>query len=199
MEFNGTFDLEDTTAEQVWLALSDPVMIKNALPGCQFLVRIDEDEDPDFDELAAEAAEREDPPTLPDTEPKDVAERAFVEGGRYAALMQLSVGSAKPTFGTIVTIERREFPEMDASGSGSSSQGSFEMDSGMTLKEVGDNVEVQWWAETDVFGRIANMGQRVMDPVADRVINRFFQKVQDQLQGVGDEKRNLRDRVRGIY
>lgn len=198
MEFSDTFTLEDTTAEEVWLALSDPVMIKNALPGCQFLVKVDK-EDPDFDELEAETSEREDPPTLPDAEPEDVAERAFVEDGRYAALTQLSVGSVKPRFETIVTIDRREFPEMDASGVGSSSDSSFEMESGMTLSEVGDGVEVEWWAETDVFGNIANMGQRVMNPVANRVVNRFFKQVQNQLQGVGDESRNLRDRVKGIF
>lgn len=198
MEFSGTFTLDDTTTEEVWLALSDPVMIKKALPGCQFLVQVDED-DPDFDALEANAESREDPETLPEAEPEDVAERAFVEGGRYAALTQLSVGSVKPRFETIVRIERREFPEMDAVGAGSSSDSSFEMESGMTLAEVDDGVEVQWWAETDVFGNIANMGQRVMSPVANRVVNRFFKQVQDQLQEVGDESRNLRDRVTGIF
>ena len=38
MKFSGTFKLNDTTTEEVWLALSDPIMIENALPGCQFLV-----------------------------------------------------------------------------------------------------------------------------------------------------------------
>lgn len=198
MEFSGTFTLEDATAEEVWLALSDPVMIKNALPGCQFLVRVDE-ADPDFDELEAEAEGQEDPPTLPEAEPEDVAERAFEEGERYAALMQLSVGSVKPRFETIVSIDRRDFPEMDASGEGSSSDSSFEMESGMTLSETDDGVEVDWWAESDVFGRIANMGQRVLNPVANRVVNRFFKQVQNQLQDVGDESRNLRERVRDIF
>ncbi len=32
MEFDGEFTLEGVTSEEVWLALSDPVMIKNALP-----------------------------------------------------------------------------------------------------------------------------------------------------------------------
>ncbi|WP_318568310.1 hypothetical protein [Salinigranum marinum] len=114
MEFNGTFTLEDVSTEEVWLALSDPIMIKEALPGCQFLVRVDEG-DVDFDELEASATD-EDPPTLPEAGLETVADRAFVEGGRYAALMEVGVGSVKPRFETIVTIEHREFPEMDASG-----------------------------------------------------------------------------------
>jgi hypothetical protein len=197
MEFSGTFTLEDVTSEEVWLALSDPILIKNALPGCQFLVEVDNDAEPDFDELLAEAEAREDPPILPDADPDDVAERAFVEGGRYAALMQLSVGSVKPRFETFVTIDRREFPEMDASGKGSASDSSFEMDSGMTLNETENGVEVDWWAETDVFGKMANMGQRVLSPVANRVINRFFKQVQKQLNDVGDDS-GLRDRIRGL-
>ena len=198
MEFNGTFTLEDVTTEEVWLALSDPVMIKNALPGCQFLVEVDMDEEADFDQLLSEAQEREDPPILPDADPEDVAERAFEEDCRYAAVMQLSVGSVKPRFDTYVTIDRREFPEMDASGKGSASDSSFEMDSGMTLNETEEGVEVDWWAETDVFGRITNMGGRVINPVANRVINRFFKKVQKQLSDVGDEDGGLRDRIRGL-
>lgn len=198
MKFSGTFTLEDATTEEVWLALSDPVMIKNALPGCRFLVQVDE-EGPDFDALEAEAAKREDPPILPEADPEDIAERAFVENGRYAALAQLSVGSVNPRFETIVTIDRRDFPEMEASGEGSSSDSSFEMESGMTLSETDEGVEVDWWAETGVFGNIANIGQRVINPVANRVVNKFFKQVQDQLQAVGDESRNFRDRVRGVF
>ncbi len=41
MEFSGTFELEETTLDDVWLALSDPALIEQALPGCQFLVRVD--------------------------------------------------------------------------------------------------------------------------------------------------------------
>lgn len=197
MEFNGTFTLEDVSTEEVWLALSDPIMIKEALPGCQFLVRVDEG-DVDFDELEASATD-EDPPTLPEADLETVADRAFVEGGRYAALMEVGVGSVKPRFETIVTIERREFPEMDASGEGSASNSSFEMNSGMHLAETDEGVDVEWWTEADVFGRVAQMGQRVVNPVANRVVNRFFKQIQGQLTEVSAESSSgLRDRVRNL-
>jgi carbon monoxide dehydrogenase subunit G len=197
MEFNGTFTLEDVSTEEVWLALSDPIMIKEALPGCQFLVRVDEG-DVDFDDLEASTSD-EDPPTLPDADLETVADRAFVEGGRYAALMEVGVGSVKPRFETIVTIERREFPEMDASGEGSASNSSFEMNSGMHLTETDEGVDVEWWTEADVFGRVAQMGQRVVNPVANRVVNRFFKQIQGQLTEVSAESSSgLRDRVRNL-
>ena len=195
MEFDGTFGLEDVTTEEVWLALSDPIMIKNALPGCQYLVEVDDPDDVDFDALAEEAADREDPPTLPAADPEEVADRGLTEGGHYAALVQVGVGSVKPRFETVVTIARRDFPEMDAFGEGSASDSSFEMNSGMTLVETDDGVDVEWWTEADVFGRVAQMGQRVINPVANRVVGRFFKQVQKQLSDVGEESSGLRDRI----
>lgn len=199
MEFNGTFELEDATTEEVWLALSDPIMVKNALPGCQFLLEI-EGENADWDALREQAeAAGEDPPTLPEADVDDVAERAFEEGKSYAALMEIGVGSVNPSFETVVTISEREFPTMNAAGKGSSSNSSFEMNSGMDIVETDDGVAVEWWTEADVFGRIAQMGQRVINPVANRVVNRFFGKVEDQLNDVGEEEGSgLRDRVRDL-
>ncbi len=199
MEFNGTFELEDATAEEVWLALSDPIMVKNALPGCQFLLEV-EGENPDWDALREQAeAAGEDPPTLPEADVEDVAERAFEEGKTYAALMEIGVGSVNPSFETTVTITEREFPVMNATGQGSASNSSFEMESGMTLEESDDGVTVEWWTEADVFGRIAQMGQRVINPVANRVVNRFFSKIEDQLTDVGQEgDTGFRDRIRDL-
>lgn len=196
MEFQGTFTLEEVTPEEVWLALSDPVMIKNALPGCQFLLQV-ENENPDFDELAAEASDS-DPPILPEADPEDVAARVFEEGEHWAALMQLSVGSVEPRFETVVTIDEREFPEMAASGEGNASDSAFEMNSGLALAETDEGVDVNWWAEADVFGRIAQMGQRMINPVAQKVANRFFSKVEDNLNEVSKEGQGLRERIRSM-
>ena len=207
MEFDGTFSLSDVTTEEVWLALSDPVMVKNALPGCQFLVPVD-DTDADFDALGEEAADREIEPTA---DPDVIAARAFEEGGHYAALMQISVGPVNPTFETVVTIDHRDYPEMSAVGEGASSNSSFEMASGMTLSETDDGVAVDWETEADVFGKVAQMGQRVVNPVANRVVKRFFSSVQEQLHerqladdetsAAGEEssesERGLVDRVLG--
>jgi len=198
VEFDGTVSIADVTSEEVWLALSDPVMIKQSLPGCQFLVAVD-DEEADFDELD-ESSTDEDPETLPAADPEAIAERAFVDGGRYAALMQIGVGSVEPSFETVVTIEEREFPRMDASGEGSATSSSFEMASGMELVETDGGVEIEWWAEADVFGRVAQMGQRVINPVANRVVGRFFDRIEDELRDVQtDEPSGLRDRVSGLF
>jgi carbon monoxide dehydrogenase subunit G len=204
MEFNGTFELEDATVEEVWLALSDPVLIEQSLPGCQFLLEV-EDTDVDFGALREETADRE---VELSGDPDVIAGRAFEEGDHYAALMQISVGPVNPTFETVVTIDRREYPEMDAVGEGSSSNSSFEMASGMALSEGEDGVAVDWHTQADVFGKVAQMGQRVITPVANRVVKRFFASVQDSLHDqqladadadtdATDDGRGLVDRVLG--
>jgi carbon monoxide dehydrogenase subunit G len=177
MEFSGTFELEGASAEEVWRGLSDPVMIREALPGCQFLTQVDGDGDVDFDALREQAGSEGEPTLDPDV----VAERAFEDGGRYAALVEIGVGSIKPAFETVVTIDERAFPEMSASGEGEAGDSSFEMDSWMHLEERDDGTGVDWSTEADVFGRIANMGQRMINPVANRVVKRFFDRVEEQL------------------
>lgn len=177
MEFSGTFELEDATVETVWLALSDPAMVQHALPGCELLVRVDE-ADPDFDELRERHAG--DPPEL--TADPDVIEgRAFEEGTTYAALVETSVGSVSPSFETVVTIDERAEPYMAASGEGTAGNSSFEMESWMELSATDGGVAVEWSAEADVFGRLAQMGQRMINPVANRMTKRFFGNLQDQL------------------
>ncbi|WP_232703284.1 CoxG family protein [Halobacterium wangiae] len=200
MKFDGTFELDDTTTEEVWLALSDPVLVAAALPGCEFLVEV-EDEDVDFDALREQYADRDLKPTA---DPDVIEERAFEEGATYAALVQISVGPVNPTFETVVTVDHREFPEMSASGEGSSGDSSFEMASSMALSETDDGVAVDWETEADVFGRVANMGQRVVNPVANQVVKRFFATVQQELRelemadGDGEtDDRSLTDRLLG--
>jgi carbon monoxide dehydrogenase subunit G len=178
MEFSGTFELEDTTTEEVWLALSDPVMIEHALPGCEFLVEV-EDTNPDFDALRDEHEGRDVEPT---SDPEVIAERAFEEGSHYAGIVGISIGPVNPTFETVVTIDERDQPYMEASGEGSAGDSSFEMTSWMDLTDIDDSVEVDWNTEADVFGRIAQMGQRVINPAANQVVKRFFSSVQDEIR-----------------
>lgn len=188
MEFSGTFELDNVTIEAVWLALSDPVLLAQAAPGCEFARRIDDPGDVDFDELREEAAASADPPTLPEADPNDVAARGVQEGEHYAAVLGVSVGSVNPTFEAIATIAEREFPEMHAEAEGASSNSSFEVRSGMRLTEVEGGVQVEWWGESDVFGRVAQLGQRVMNPVANRLVNRFFSGIADRLDEMSEEE-----------
>lgn len=196
MEFNGSFEIEGATVDEVWLALSDPVLIKQSLDGCQFLVRTEE-ENPDFDAIREHVGE-EDPATLPEADPEDIAERAFEEGSRYAVEFGTRVGSVNPTFETVVTITERDFPRMSASGEGASANSSVELDSWMDLEATESGTRVEWGAETEVFGRIAQLGGRVINPVANQVVGRFFSNVESRLVAVGDDESGIGDRIRDL-
>lgn len=177
MEFSGTFKLEETNTEEVWLALSDPVMIEHALDGCQFLVEV-EDTDVDFDELREEYEDRDKEPT---SDPETIEDRAFEEGDHYASIIQISIGPVNPSFETVITIDERDKPYMEASGEGSAGDSSFELTSSMDISDSDDGVEVDWQTDADAFGDIAQVGQRVINPAVNDIVEEFFSSVQDEI------------------
>lgn len=89
--------------------------------------------------------------------------------------------------------------------------GTFELDGTTTdevwlaLSETEDGVAVDWETDAGVFGRVANAGQRVVNPVANRVVKRFFSSVQQELRGLemagaadgGTDDNGLTDRLLG--
>lgn len=196
MEFSGEFDLADVPPEKAWVVLSDPYAVRNSLKGCRYITP--KDEDFGFDTYEPE----EDVETLPDADPDDVAGRAFQEGTEYAALMQVGVGSVKPKFETTVTIDERDEAEfiMTATGSGNASSSSFSMNSGMHIhpSDDGDGSQIEWWTEADVSGRIAQLGSRVMNPVANKIVGNFFKDIEKQMSDVEATDSSVTDRIRSL-
>lgn len=182
MEFTGTFELEGIPPDDAWVMLSDPIAVRNSLQGCQYITP--KDEDFSWEDYEPEAGLE----TLPEADREVVTARAFEEGVTYAALMQVGVGSVKPRFQSEVTVEERdeESRRMVATGSGSASDSRFEMESWMEITETGDGSRVEWGAEATVAGRIEQLGSRVIDPVADEIVNRFFSRIEDQMSAGGE-------------
>jgi carbon monoxide dehydrogenase subunit G len=197
MEFDGEFELEGVPPEEAWVVLSDPIAVRNALKGCQYITPMDGDFE--WDSYEPE----EDVETLPEADAEAVADRAFRAGQKYAALMQVGVGSVKPKFETTVTIEDRDEEEfiMTASGSGSASGSGFSMNSGMHIHpaEEGEGSWIEWWTEADVSGRIAQLGGRVINPVADKIVNNFFSAIESEMTDVEESDSGVTDRIRGMF
>jgi carbon monoxide dehydrogenase subunit G len=196
MEFDGEFELEDVPPEEAWVVLSDPIAVRNSLKGCKYITPMDDDFSYDDYEPDADAE------TLPEADPEAVAARAFVEGQTYAALMQVGVGSVKPRFETTVTIDERDAENfvMTATGSGTASGSSFSMESGMRINplEDGEGSRIEWWTEADISGRIAQLGSRVIDPVANKIVNNFFSDIERQMSDVEGTDSGITDRIRGM-
>ncbi|MXR52821.1 carbon monoxide dehydrogenase [Halovenus sp. WSH3] len=181
MEFEGAFELEGVEPEDAWVMLSDPIAVRDALKGCRYITPLD-DEDFNFDDYEAE----EDVETLPEADPEEVADRAFREETDYAALMQVGVGSVKPRFETQVRIGERDDENyvMTATGSGAASSSEFEMESWMEIEETENGSRINWGTEADVSGRVAQLGNRVLNPVADKIVNNFFNNIEQQMTDV---------------
>jgi carbon monoxide dehydrogenase subunit G len=197
MEFEGEFELDGVPPEKAWIVLSDPMAVRDSLKGCQYITPMGEDFN--FDEYEA----KEDVEMLPEADPDTVADRAFVAGQKYAALMQVGVGSVKPRFETTVTIDDRDDEEFEmlASGGGDASGSSFSMNSGMRIHELedGDGSRIEWWTEADVSGRIAQLGSRVINPVANKIVNNFFGSIEKQMSDVDEETNSgVTDRLRNM-
>ncbi len=197
MEFEGEFELADVPPEKAWVVLSDPIAVRNALKGCKYITPMDDDFEWDSYE-PEEGIE-----TLPEADADAVAARAFRAGQKYAALMQVGVGSVKPKFETEVTIDDRndETFEMTASGSGSASSSGFSMNSGMRIhpSEDGEGSRIEWWTEADISGRIAQLGGRVINPVANKIVNNFFTEIETQMSDVEETDSGVTDKIRGMF
>jgi hypothetical protein len=195
MEFSGEFELDGVSPEDAWVVLSDPIAVRDALKGCRYITPMD-DADFSFDDYEPD----EDVATLPDADPDVVADRAFKQGVTYAALMQVGVGSVKPRFETTVTIDERAYPRMVATGSGSASSSSFEMESWMEIEGTDDGSLVKWGTQADVSGRVAQLGGRVLQPVADKIVNNFFTNIQQKMTDVeaSEKGRSVTSRLRNM-
>ncbi|MFT4921303.1 MAG: carbon monoxide dehydrogenase subunit G [Haloarculaceae archaeon] len=194
MEFSGEFELSDVPPDDAWIMLSDPVAVRNSLKGCRYITPMD-DEFSFEDYEAAEGLE-----TLPKADPEEVVERVFEEGVTYAALMQVGVGSVKPRFESQITIDERDGDayRMRATGGGSASSSNYELEAWMEITETDDGSAVEWGAETDIAGRIAQLGNRVIDPVADKIVNNFFTSIEQQMSDVEETDTGITSRIRSM-
>lgn len=197
MEFEGEFELDDVPPEKAWVVLSDPIAVRDALKGCAYITPMDDSFEWDSYE-PEEGIE-----TLPEADAEEVAARAFKAGQKYAALMQVGVGSVKPKFETTVTIDERDEEEfvMTASGSGSASSSGFSMNSGMRIhpSEDGEGSRIEWWTEADISGRIAQLGGRVINPVANKIVNNFFTAIESEMTDVEETDSGVTDKIRGMF
>lgn len=102
-----------------------------------------------------------------------------------SATVSVGVGSVKPTFDVDMTVVEADEPrKLVMNAGGDASRNSFETVAEMTLEENGSGgTTANWQAETSVSGLIASLGQRALGSVAERLVNNFF----DDLEELADE------------
>jgi carbon monoxide dehydrogenase subunit G len=102
-----------------------------------------------------------------------------------SATVAVGVGSVKPTFDVdMVVVEAEEPNRLVMNAGGDASRNSFETVAEMDLVANGSGgTTATWYAETNVSGLIASLGQRALGSVAERLVNNFF----DDLEALADE------------
>ncbi len=179
MEFSGEFELKGLATEEAWLVLTDPVALRRAIPGCQFLVSV-EDEDVDVDALEPDSSDDE--TIWPEADRETIEARQIRTDQHLASVMKVGIGPMKPSFKVMVEVERADFPEVKATGRGTGGGSEFQMESGMSLSEGETGAVVSWRASTNISGKLAQMGQRMLKPVANKLTKQFFTSIENQVQ-----------------
>lgn len=96
----------------------------------------------------------------------------------------VGVGSVKPSFdvsGVILECDRPRRLEIQASGE--ASRNSFSANAWTELHENDDGTTTVTWESTaEVSGLIASMGERALGSVADKLVNDYFQNIEDAVE-----------------
>ncbi|MCG2880518.1 MAG: carbon monoxide dehydrogenase subunit G [Vulcanisaeta sp.] len=97
----------------------------------------------------------------------------------------LGVGAIRGTVNiTARFVEKRPPESAKIVGRGSGMQSNVDFEMGFNLEEVGPGaVRVNWYFDGNIGGLIGSMGARVLDPVAQRIIQETIQKLKQKLSG----------------
>ncbi|WP_202935136.1 CoxG family protein [Halorussus amylolyticus] len=121
------------------------------------------------------------------------------------ATISVGVGSVKPTFDVEMVVTRADRPELlEMQADGSASRNAFDAVAEMSLDERDDGGTTAYWAaKTDVSGMIASLGQRALGSVTNKLVNDFFEDLEEKaregepaeskLEGKPDAEASLED------
>ncbi len=103
--------------------------------------------------------------------------------GAYEVTVTLGIAAVKGTYNGRVTIGERDEPNSyKISVEGSGSNGTIRGAGSITLVPTAEGTSVQWAADAQIGGPIANVGQRLIGGVAKVVAGEFFKCMERQLE-----------------
>lgn len=131
--------------EQLWTLLLDPDVLVSAIPGCETLDRIAEDQ--------------------------------------YEGLITAKVGSIQSQYKTTFKIEDKNPPRsyrLDVQGQGSA--GFVKADVQMELTPAEDGTRMRYSGDANVGGRIAQVGQRMINATAETMTEKGFDNLHERVK-----------------
>lgn len=104
--------------------------------------------------------------------------------GRYAAVMTLGIAAIRGTFrGTVAIQDRQELQSYRLVVEGQGTPGFVRGEGTVTLTANGTGTTVRLDGDAQFGGTMALVGQRMVAPVAQLVMNRFFDCVRKTAEG----------------
>ena len=120
-------------------------------------------------------------------------EMTLISASEFEAVITVGVGSVKPTFDVEGVITEADAPEklvMTAEGS-AGRKGAFDTVATMNLEEIEDGTRLKWEAEATVSGLISSLGQRALGSVTNRLVDQFFDRMQEKIESGVDAECEL--------
>ncbi|WP_435100169.1 CoxG family protein [Halarchaeum sp. P4] len=172
--------------DAVWVALSDPVSARDALPCCDALAPADGRTLPSGSLSRLLAS---------DEEARDA--RVVAEGEEYDATLTASVRGVETTLAGTLTVTEHDYPRMALEGIVRGDAADARMAAALTVEEAGtdERCHVTWTARADVEGALATYGRRPVESAAARSANAFFDALDAHLAAVAgpESERAVKD------
>lgn len=101
---------------------------------------------------------------------------------RFSAVIDVGVGPVKATFkGTVTVLEQVENTSYRLLVDATSTVGFARVDARVRLAPTNSETIVSYDALAEIGGKIAGLGQRVLESVAKMTINQFFNNLEKEL------------------
>lgn len=182
MEFAGETTLEHLSVEDAWLILGDPVSLKDTIPGCGLITKINPNE-VDYEDLQRMARQRNvDQEPFPCDDRETTKKRGLIPDHTYGVYLEVGAAGLNLNLISFITVQKRSLPRMRATGHGIVGNYSFEMETELEILEIGDNTKVKWWLMADVESNLFSWGSTLVDPILTRAVNRFFTRVENLVE-----------------
>jgi len=123
-----------------------------------------------------------DPDILQDCAP-GCKEMVLESPSQLRTTLAVGVGSVKPTFDVdAVVVDCTKPDRLEIQASGEASRNSFSVTAWQELSDNGDGTTtVRWEADAEVSGVIASLGDRALGSVTNKLVNDFFQDLEDHV------------------
>ena len=135
-----------------------------------------------------------DPDVLAECAP-GTKELNLVGPAQLEGVLAVGVGSVKPTFDVEMTVVKADRPEvLEMKTEGNASRNAFESIATMELIENDSNgTTATWSAQADVSGTIASLGQRALGSVTKRLVQNFFEDLEERVNDAVDATSQLEE------